>query len=1051
MKKPYDEFELTLSQRDIYFDQLHHSNSSIYNIGGYINLNNIDEEKIKSAHCKLVKSSDVFGVRIIHNNASITQKVCDKRDTELQLIDLSEHGSPSSSAKKWIEELFIEPIEYLDKQLCYAYLLKLTEGNYWYVAIAHHLSMDGWGFSNWAKKLSSIYNDNDLEGDNNAQWMEISEGCKKYLKSKKYESAQSFWADQCNAIPELIFNKSINKSINEYKSNQHKIFINRSKFENFSNFSKSIGSGVSQLFIAIISLYFASAYDKKTLIFGIPSHNRKNAYQKKMIGVFTNISPLIINLDFNLNFSSLVKEITKLQKQCYRHQKFPVGDIIQSTNLQSRGNRLYEISFNYLTPGYNELYFGNNKANVIFHEHNQSREPISFTVWDGDSENIELQIDYNLQYFNKNEIELMESRIINIINSIEKNTKKPLHEVDIITDSEYALLSRLSNGLENKNTTTSNFVELFEKQVNDTPEKIAALDNDKRITYYELNKQANRLAHHLLDLNKQKTPVAICIDRSVAMLSALIAVLKTGIPYLPIDPSLPASRIKYMLEDAGAKVIITDMNNKECATLVENKTVWIDQAGSWLNTQYHNPNISINESALAYFIYTSGTTGQPKGVMVKHAGLTNLLNGLQTHLSMSKDEKWLAVSPICFDLHVPELYLPLISGCQVVICQRNDSFDGRRLSTLIEQHNITVMQATPSTWRLLLASQNWRHKIKVLTAGEPLDRTLAKKLFDKSHSLWNLYGPTETTVYSSFTEITSPSDPITIGKPFANTELLILDKELKRLPIGLYGELYIGGNGLAHGYLGRPELTNEKFIEHPFSKQKGSKLYKTGDIARCLPNGLFDLLGRIDDQVKIRGYRIELNEINEQLTALKDVKSAITLIVEESGNKTKLISYIIPENTENLNEKIYIKSIKGEISDRLPPYMVPQNFILIDSIPITPNGKTDTRALLKTSAKSYQNLIEEPQNNIEREMIEKIKEILDIETVCMSDSFFFIGGNSLQATKFLVYIHQQYKINLDYKDLFSSSTIREVTNLINCEANKNKVLKQIVRKKTITI
>ncbi|NEQ41406.1 MAG: amino acid adenylation domain-containing protein, partial [Okeania sp. SIO3I5] len=452
--------------------------------------------------------------------------------------------------------------------------------------------------------------------------------------------------------------------------------------------------------------------------------------------------------------------------------------------------------------------------------------------------------------------------------------------------------------------------QLFEQQVERTPNLVAVVFEEKQLTYQELNGKVNQLARYLQNLGVgPEVLVGLCIDRSLDMIIAMLGILKAGGAYVPLDPAYPTERLAFMVEDAGLSIIVTQ--EKLAANLLELTTmasscriVNLDNDGEKIWQQgSENLDSKLSSENLAYIIYTSGSTGKPKGVQIAHKSVVNLLQAIATCPGLGADDTMLALTTISFDVSVPEIYGLLTVGGRVVLASREVAKDPAQLIELLTSQNPTVMSATPATWRMLLDG-GWQgsQNLKIISTGERLSRELADKLLEKCDSLWNLYGPTEITVWATLYQVKSGAGEVAIGQPIANTQTYILDPERKQVPIGESGELYIGGAGLAKGYLNRAELSAEKFIPNPFSTEPNSRLYKTGDLARYLPDGNIECLGRIDDQVKIRGYRIELGEIEATLSKYPDVKQAVVIAREDIPNQKRLVAYLVPgseADTEN--------------------------------------------------------------------------------------------------------------------------------------------------------
>jgi len=505
--------------------------------------------------------------------------------------------------------------------------------------------------------------------------------------------------------------------------------------------------------------------------------------------------------------------------------------------------------------------------------------------------------------------------------------------------------------------------QLFERQVERTPNTVAVSFEGQQLTYRELNDRANQLAHYLQALAvSPEVLVGICIERSLSMVIGLLGILKAGGAYVPLDPAYPQARLAFMVADAQLSVLLTEQQQLAklppyAATVVCIDTEW-EQIAEESSQNLHS---GVTAKNLAYTIYTSGSTGQPKGVQVLHQGVSNFLLSMQKAPGIVEQDSLLAVTTICFDIAALELYLPLTVGARIVLVSRDVASDSARLLDVLMQSGATIMQATPASWRLLLAA-GWQGnpKLKLLCGGEALSRDLADQLLARTASVWNLYGPTETTIWSTVQRVKPGKTMVSIGRPIANTHIYLVDPEahqshnqsysaLKVVAPGEPGELLIGGIGLARGYLHRPELTQEKFIPNPFSSLPGARLYRTGDLARYLPDGSLGYLGRIDHQVKIRGFRIELGEIEAALAAHDAVREVVVVARGDQSGEQSLVAYLVPRSPLPKGQLL-----RSFLKETLPDYMIPSTFVVMDALPLTPNGKVDRRALIRLLAEAHE-------------------------------------------------------------------------------------------------
>jgi amino acid adenylation domain-containing protein len=565
---------------------------------------------------------------------------------------------------------------------------------------------------------------------------------------------------------------------------------------------------------------------------------------------------------------------------------------------------------------------------------------------------------------------------------------------------------------------------LFERRAEALPLKTALVSHNQKWTYRELNRRANDVACKLIELGVGPgVLVGICMERTANMVAGLLGILKAGAAYVPLDPAFPRERLAFMLNDANAQVLITENKSLLALPATEADVVCIDA----LDHQRLDGNGTLAQPGdLAYVIYTSGSTGKPKGVQVPHRAVVNLLTSAGKTIAFKPEDKLLSVTTLSFDIAALEMFLPLISGGQLILATQQTATDGTILAELIDSSQASVMQATPTTWRLLIES-GWKGKkeLRILCGGEALSRSLADALCARVGKVWNFYGPTETTIWSTAWKVI-PDAPIAIGRPLANTQMYILDSQLQPVPVGVAGELHIGGHGLACGYLGRPELTNEKFIANPFRQDGESRLYKTGDWARYQPDGVVQCLGRIDQQVKIRGFRIELGEIETALRQHTAVADAVVTSREDAAGEKLLVGYLMTRNGPPTAGEL-----RDFIRSKLPAYMVPTHFVMMKEFPLTPNGKIDARRLPapEGTAPRARNYIA-PRNDHERALVEVWQEVLTLRQVSIEDDFFELGADSLSATRAFARINRRFGTDLPLRAIFENPTVAALAEVV---------------------
>ncbi|MFT4928932.1 MAG: hypothetical protein ACI8WB_005052, partial [Phenylobacterium sp.] len=684
MKKSIEPFELTLTQKDIYFDQLHHRGSALYNIGGYIRCSAVDVARMCQAHRDVVLNHDAFGIRIVQHGDDVRQSISTQRTVDLPYLDFSERSDPQKSAIQWMDGVFQTPMKIQNSELAKTWLVKINADTYWYVALSHHLAMDGWGFSNWAYKVAEYYNSEKVnEGlDETGSWQSIVAKDQHYGQSKRYQSDKAFWLEHCKQLSEKLSEKLPEKLLtshylsdfddpNQIPSSRYRVTLTRDVFDRYILAAQAMGAGVPQLFLAMLTTYFAMTHERDSIVFGIPAHNRKNFLQKRMVGVFTSVSPMQVVVDKSASFTTMVQQITQLQKASFRHQSFPIGHLMQALGVSGEHESLYDVSFNYLKLDYSQLAFDGVAADVVYHTHNRDKVPLTVTIWDGDSEDIELQLDHNHAYFSDDEIGLLANRFVHLLDVLiaPGNADKALSELPILPPQEISLLCHELNDTTLDYPRDQLVHQMFEAQVLRTPNSVAVMFGDEALTYDELNGLANRLAHYLREHGvNSEVIVGLAIERSLDMLVALLAVLKAGGAYVSLDPQYPQSRLEYMCQDSGLKFLLSNSSvsntlnvsdDVSCLALDEPQT-------QQMLSQYSKDNLAAIETqssdTLAYAIYTSGSTGKPKGVMIEHQNAVAFLHWANGYFCDEEMVCVLASTSLNFDLSTFELLAPLVRG-----------------------------------------------------------------------------------------------------------------------------------------------------------------------------------------------------------------------------------------------------------------------------------------------------------------------------------------------------------------------------------------------------
>ncbi|WP_442947013.1 amino acid adenylation domain-containing protein [Nostoc sp. UHCC 0870] len=914
-------------------------------------------------------------------------------------------------------------------------VIRLESNKHQFIWSHHHLLMDGWCNGILLTEVFTLYKAFCQGQDVTLPPPTPYGNYILWLQQQNLEQAESFWRKQLQDFTAPTVLDIGDKSIQNSKFKIQELLTQHSalstpKTETVQNFVRQHRLTLNTLVQGAWALLLSHYSGENDVLFGTTVSGRPPELPQveRIVGLFINTLPVRVDVDGAMQ---IIPWLQQLQAQQVEREQYSYSSLvdIQGWSSVPRGTPLFEslLVFENYPVSIESVIKSFDQTLQI--EDTQGFEktnyPLTLTVIPG--QELLFKVSYDVSYFDAATISRLLGHLGTLLMSMVNEPEQRLSQISILTPQERQLI------LKDWNQTTQAYPnqcihQLFEAQVERTPDAVALVFGEECLTYRELNSKANQLAHYLQQLGvKSETTVGICLERSPEMLIGILGVLKAGGVYLPLDPAYPDERVRWILGDAQVRVLLVHAETQRRREEFERVVCWEGDGQAIALQSIENPISDITAESLAYVIYTSGSTGKPKGVMIEQRSLTNLITALQQQLRICSTDSWLAITTIAFDIAALELFLPLIVGARVILTPQTALVDPSQIAAIIEQQQITVMQATPATWRLLIA-HGWTGKadLKILCGGEALDKSLAQQLLSSGQEVWNLYGPTETTIWSAAQKL-SHDQPVSIGHPIANTQFYILDQHLQPVPIGVPGELYIGGAGVARGYLNRPELTAEKFLlKTPLCASaplRENTLYKTGDRARYLPDGTIQYLGRLDNQVKIRGFRIELGEIEAILSQHPEVQASIVVVTEDTTGDKRLVAYIVSENPE-------ITDLRQFLARNLPDYMIPSQFIILDALPLTPNGKVDRRGLPKPQFQTSSQTIA-PRTPTEELLLNIWQNILNLTSVGITDNFFTLGGHSLLVIRLVSQIQQVFGVDISLRQIFEKPTIAELANLID--------------------
>ncbi len=1034
------ELPLSFAQQRLWFlDQLEPASPS-YNLPKSVRLfGELNVAALSQSINEIVRRHEILRTSFATSDGKPIQIISPSVSLRLPMVDLQ--NIPPSEREVEVYRLAKaeaqKAFHLAESLLLRASLLRLGEDEHVILLTLHHIVSDGWSTGVLIREMAALYEAFSCGRPSPLpelpiQYADFAVWQREWLQGQVLETQLTYWKQQLKGdlpILQLPCDRP-RPAVQSFAGKTLSFVLPKTLTEALK--ALSYRQNVT-LFMTLLAAFKTLLYrytGQEDILIGSPIANRNRAEIEHLIGFFVNT--LVLRTDFsgNPSFSELLKRVRDCTLSAYAHQDLPFEKLVEELQLQRNLSYapLFEVMFVFQNASIKKLELPGLSIQPLEVNSETAKFDLTLTLQENEQELIGT-VEYNTDLFDETTISRLVEHFHTLLVGIVANPQQQVSNLPLLTAKEQQQF------VEWNNTKTDYSKELclhqwFEKQVERTPDAVAVVYENEQLTYQELNLRANQLAHYLQKQGvRPEVLVGICVERSLLMVIALLGILKAGGAYVPLDPAYPKERLAFMLEDAKVPVLLTQ--EKLLRMLPENqaKVVCLDE--DWEEIAKQSPNNPINKANpenLVYAIYTSGSTGRPKGVQITHGALVNFLNSMRLTPGLTEKDILLSVTTLSFDIAALELYLPLIVGARLVVVSREVAADGTQLLEQLTASGATVMQATPATWRLLLAvgwRGNWQ--LKILCGGEALDRELANQLLERGKQVWNLYGPTETTIWSCVQKVESKDGIVSIGCVIANTQFYILDSHQQLVPVGVRGELHIAGAGLARGYLNQPELTALKFIPNPISEEPGERLYKTGDLARYLPDGRLECLGRIDNQVKIRGFRIELKEIETVLSQHPAVREAVVVVQEDKPDLQRLVAYVVSHPEQD----VAITEMRSLLKEKLPEYMIPSDFVLLPALPLTPNGKVDRRALPApdTSKNDLEVNFVPPRTPVEEIVADIWSQILQREQVGIYDNFFDLGGHSLLATQVISRLREAFKVELPLRSLFEEPT---VARLVEC-------------------
>ncbi len=1028
---------LSYSQERMWLIQSLNPATTAYNMAAALRIRgSVDTAALSQSFDELLRRHETLRSRIRLIDDQPRQTIEPWIPGTLRMADLRRHADPHAEAMRLIDSDARGVFDLGGEPLIRARLLQVADEEFLLAIVLHHIASDQWSMGIFGRELGTLYKQRrsgaeaqlpplELSYRDFAQWQRS--GALVPQLARQLE----FWSGKLADLPTVDL--PVDFARPRVWTMNGAIFqreIPPALFEAIATLARGGGSTMFMILFAGFATLLHRISGQRDIPIGVPVANRTHSAVEGLIGTFVNTVVLRTDLRGDPGFSELLQRVRLTALDAFANQEVPFDRLVQQ--LGQRGDRsrapLTQVLFNVTNAPMHGIELAGLEWEIIPLDRGGAQFELTFSV---DTEITRtLTVEYNTDLFERATVERLVSQYFTLLAAAAAAPATRLGSLAVLSAEHLALL-RDWNATAARFVPEEPFARVFERQAARSPGAVAVSCDGARLSYAELNERANLLAGALRAAGAGRgAAVAVCMPRSASLLIALLAVQKSGGAYLPLDPEFPAERLRYMLADSGSRVLVVS-GALPAGLAVPDGTYLLDMAAlPDQGDKAASGNLSDGPGLPdpAYVLYTSGSTGRPKGVVVSHGALTNFLCSMRERPALDPTDVVAAVTTISFDIAGLELYLPLMVGARVELVSKAVATDGASLARLLQECRATVLQATPATWRMLLEA-GWRGdgRLRALVGGEALPRTLADQLLAQVGELWNMYGPTETTVWSTLERVEPGTAAVSIGKPIANTQVHVLDRNGGLAPLGAVGEICIGGAGLAIGYHGYPALTGERFVADAYSGSYGGRIYRTGDLGRWGSDGKLYFLGRRDHQIKIRGFRIELGEIEEALGAHPAIQHAVAIVREVRPDDPRLVAYVIFRDGEDATST----DLKRFLRNRLPDYMIPSIVMPLAGMPLTPNGKVDRAALPDPFVTVAGEAVgsEAPATEMERILAAIWQSVLKIERIAPTDNFFELGGYSLLSLKVAKLIGKRTGRQFDPRALFFHN-LREVAGML---------------------
>ncbi|WP_425526045.1 amino acid adenylation domain-containing protein [Halotia branconii] len=1056
---------LSFSQERLWFIQQLQPNSSTYNVSFAFRLQGLlNISALEHSFNEIIQRHEVLRTRFFAADNQPIQVIAPSFNLKLPVINLQELSQQERETQvlQLVKNKVQQPFDLDQNSPLRCSLVQLDENEYVLLLSIHHIAFDGWSEGLFWRELTTLYTAFAAGKPSPLpklpiQYADFAVWQRKWLQGQVTDNQLNYWKRQLADAPPLLElpTDRVRPPVQTNRGSILHFQLDEQLTQKLKSLSEQSGATLFMTLLTGFVILLSRYSNQQDILVGSPIANRNRSEIESLIGFFVNILVLRTDISGNPTFWELLQRVRQVAIEAYSHQDVPFEQVVEALQPERNLNYspLFQVMFVLLNTPPGKLELPGLSLTQLEIENPTAKFDLTLLMTETE-QGLTASLEYNSDLFEPATITRMAGHFQTLLAGIVSNPEERIWQLPLLTQPEQQQLLTQWNDTQANYPSDKCIHQLFEEQVQRTPDAVAVVYEQQKLTYHQLNTRANQLAHHLKTLGvSADTLVGLCVERSLEMIVGLLGILKAGGAYVPLDPDYPSDRLLYMLDDSKVSVLLTQ--EKLLADLPEHhaRVVCLDKDWEIISrASQENPVSNSTRQNLAYIIYTSGSTGNPKGTLVNHYNVVRLFAATDAWYHFNQDDVWTMFHSYAFDFSVWEIWGALLYGGRLVIVPYLITRSPESFYELLCQEKVTVLNQTPSAFRQLIQAENSGittgelNLRLVIFGGEALEIQSLQPWFerhgDSKPQLVNMYGITETTVHVTYRPLSKAdlhSTASVIGRPIPDLQVYVLDEYLQPVPLGVPGEMYVGGAGVTTGYLNRFDLTAQKFIFNPFNHN--SKLYKTGDLARYLPNGELEYLGRIDHQVKIRGFRIELGEIEALLASHPDIWETVVLVREDEPGDTctersrsvsqrsrskRLVAYVVTKEKSPtpIELRQYLKA-------KLPEYMIPNAFVKLESLPLTSNGKIDRKALpapesYSTSTKKYI----APRNSIEELLAQIWSQVLKVEQVSIDDNFFELGGHSLLATQLLSRIRTSFKLELPLRELFATTTLAELARTI---------------------